>query len=217
MSGGVSAQRIRQSQNRALFVPGAKVNYTDVIVPVDVSYEFDVWGRIRRSVEAARADAQASAADLESVRLSLHAELALDYYDLRTTDAEVRLLRATVAAFERALQLTEERHRGGVASAADVAQAETQLALTRAQAIDLEVGAVARRTRAGGAGGTAAWGFRGRGDGDATGGAAAAGLGGAAVGAARAAARHRGGGAADAGRQRAHRRGAAPPTSPASP
>ena len=63
----------------------------------------------------------------------------MDYYALRTTDAEMRLLRATVEAFERALQLTEERHRGGVASAADVAQAETQLALTRAQAIDLEV------------------------------------------------------------------------------
>ena len=135
----------RQSQHRALFVPGAKVSYTDLMLPIDASYEFDVWGRVRRTIEGAQADAQASAADLEAVRLSLHAELATDYLELRTYDAELRLLQSTVSAYAQALALAESRHAGGIASGQDVAQAQTQLDVTRAQAIDVEVARAQRQ------------------------------------------------------------------------
>ena len=137
MTAGASASRNRLSLNAAK--TGTVSNYTDLVLPADVTYEADVWGRVRRTVEAARASAQASAADLESVSLSVHAELAADYFQLRTLDAEEQLLSTTVTAFEKALELTENRYRGGVASAVDVAQAETQLETTRAQAIDVRV------------------------------------------------------------------------------
>ena len=110
---------------------------SDFVLPLDLSYEVDVWGRVRQSVAAARATAQATAADVEVVRLSLHAELALDYFELRGLDAEEALLDNTVTALQRALELTRNRFAGGIASAADVAQAETQLETTRAQAVDI--------------------------------------------------------------------------------
>ncbi len=138
VTAGASATRIHQSQNR----PVARVSnntYTDLVLPVDVSYEADVWGRVRRTVEASRDQAQASAADLESVSLSLHAELAMDYFQLRARDAEQQLLDSTVTAYEKALELTQNRYKGGVASGVDVAQAQTQLETTRAQATDLRV------------------------------------------------------------------------------
>ncbi len=137
VAAGVSASRNHLSENRPLV--GTVTAYTDLVLLADVSYEPDVWGRVRRAVEAARASAQASAADLESVSLSLHAELAVDYFQLRTLDAEEQLLTSTVTAYEKALQLTQNRYKGGVASAVDVAQAETQLETTRAQAVDITV------------------------------------------------------------------------------
>jgi len=137
VTAGVSASRNRLSTTRPL--TGAVTNYTDLVLPADLTYEADVFGRVRRTVEAARANAQASAADLESVSLSVHAELAADYFQVRTLDAEEQLLRDTVTAFEKALQLTQNRYRGGVASAVDVAQAQTQLETTRAQAVDIMV------------------------------------------------------------------------------
>lgn len=109
----------------------------DFTLPVDASYEVDVWGRVRLTVAAAAANAQASAGDLEAVRLSLHAELALDYFELRALDAEKALLDNTVAALQRTLELTRNRYAGGIASLADVAQAETQLEATRAQGVDV--------------------------------------------------------------------------------
>ncbi len=108
-------------------------------LPVDVSYEADLWGRVRRLVESNVAAAQASAGDLETMRLSLQAELAVDYFSLHGTDAEKQLLDSTATAYEKALDLTTNRYKQGIASGVDVAQAQTQLETTRAQSIDLEV------------------------------------------------------------------------------
>ncbi len=105
----------------------------------DVSYEIDLWGRIRRSVTSARDEAQATAADLETARLSIQAELAFDYFELRSADAQQRLLNDTVKAFDEALQLTIRRFEGGAAPKSDVAQAQTQLETTQVQATDIAV------------------------------------------------------------------------------
>jgi NodT family efflux transporter outer membrane factor (OMF) lipoprotein len=139
VTAGVSATRSHESQNRPNGQLSSNNNFTDLQLPVDAAYELDVWGRVRRTVEAARASAQASAADLESVSLSLHAELANDYFLMRSLDAEAQLLDSTVTAFQKALDLTQNRYQGGVASQVDVAQAQTQLETTRAQAVDLRV------------------------------------------------------------------------------
>jgi NodT family efflux transporter outer membrane factor (OMF) lipoprotein len=112
---------------------------SDFQLGLDFSWELDVWGRIRRGVESNRAAAQASAGDLEAARLSFQAELAQDYFQLRTLDAQKQLLDETVSAFEKFLKLTQDRFASGVASQADVVQAQTQLKTTQAQAIDLGV------------------------------------------------------------------------------
>jgi NodT family efflux transporter outer membrane factor (OMF) lipoprotein len=140
---GASATRERFSANRPLNpitgTNGRPANATtnDLVIPVDMSYEPDVWGRVRRTVEAARADAQATLADLESVRLSVHSELAVDYFQARELDAEAALLDSTVASYTKQLELTNNRYNGGVASQVDVAQAQTQLETARAQGIDV--------------------------------------------------------------------------------
>lgn len=134
-----AASRTGQSQNKALFTAGESVQYNDFLLPVDISYGPDIWGQVRRTVESARAQAQASAADLATVNLSLHAELAMDYFQLRGLDTEEQLLNSTVDAFQSSLNLTQDRFKGGLASAVDVAQAQTQLETTRAQAIDVAV------------------------------------------------------------------------------
>ncbi len=108
-------------------------------LPVDLNYEIDLWGRIRRGVTSAREQAQASDADLESARLSLHAELALDYFGLRSADAQEKLLDDTVTAYESAVQLTSDRFEGGAAPQSDLAQARTQLDQARVQRTDIEV------------------------------------------------------------------------------
>jgi NodT family efflux transporter outer membrane factor (OMF) lipoprotein len=137
VSANLSASRQRTSQTRPLAGPTTPYNYSDFLAYGDLSYEADVWGSIRKTVETAREQAQASAADLETVRLSLHAELALDYFMLRGLDAQKALFDSTVAAFERALELTQSRFQGGVASREDVDLADTQLEQTRAQDIDI--------------------------------------------------------------------------------
>jgi NodT family efflux transporter outer membrane factor (OMF) lipoprotein len=103
------------------------------------SWEFDLWGRIRRQVESNDASIQASAADLESARLSAQSELASNYFQLRVSDAQKQLLNDTVAAYAKSLELTKNRYNVGVAGRVDVAQAETQLKSAEAQALDLGV------------------------------------------------------------------------------
>jgi NodT family efflux transporter outer membrane factor (OMF) lipoprotein len=133
-----SGSRIQLSQNRPNVLPTTKSQYSDTALPVELSYEVDLWGQVRRTIESSRENAQASAGDLENVSLSLHSELAFDYFSLRGLDLQKQLLDATVVDFEKALQLTQARYHGGVASDVDVAQAETQLETTRAQ--DIETG-----------------------------------------------------------------------------
>ena len=111
----------------------------DFVLPLDLSYELDLWGRVRRSVAAAREEAQATAADYETAKLSLEAELAMDYFELRSADAQKQLLDDTVKAYSDNLQLTVGRFKGGVAPRADVAQAQTQLDTTRVQDTDVTV------------------------------------------------------------------------------
>jgi NodT family efflux transporter outer membrane factor (OMF) lipoprotein len=109
-----------------------------VTLPFIVGYEVDLFGRRRRSIEAAQASYQASAADLENVRLVITAELAGDYFTLRQLDTELGILSRTVETLQRGLQLVDSRHKGGVASGLDVAEEETLLNTTRTQAILLQ-------------------------------------------------------------------------------
>ena len=139
VTAGASVTAADQSENKPLRSKTSETRYNDYFLHGDVSYEFDLWGRVASTVAAARAAAQASAADLESVSLSVHAELALDYVQVRALDTEKQILDSSVAALERALELTRNRYKGGAASGVDVAQAETQLETTRAQAIDVQV------------------------------------------------------------------------------
>ena len=111
----------------------------DFVLPFDLSYEIDLWGRVRRSIAAAREEAQANAADYETAKLSLEAELALDYFELRSADAQKKLLDDTVKAYTDNLELTENRFKGGVAPRSDVAQAQTQLDTTLVQDTDVTV------------------------------------------------------------------------------
>jgi NodT family efflux transporter outer membrane factor (OMF) lipoprotein len=115
------------------------VTFTDIQIPFELSYQVDVWGRVRRTVESYRDQAQASAADLAAVNLSMHSQLALFYFQARMLDAEEQLLNSTVTQYEQALELIQSRFAGGIASDLEVQQAETQLETTRAQAIDVGV------------------------------------------------------------------------------
>jgi NodT family efflux transporter outer membrane factor (OMF) lipoprotein len=124
------------SPNSTLFVSGTRWDYT---LPVDVSYQADVWGSIRRNVRANSALAQASAAQLENARLSFQAELATFYFELHGLDGDQDLLQRTLKLYQDYLDLTQKRFNVGVASGADVAQARTQLAVTRAALIDIGV------------------------------------------------------------------------------
>src|ERR1700730_11865919 len=111
----------------------------DFILPFDLSYEIDLWGRVRRLVAAAREEAQATAADYETAKLSLEAELAMDYFELRSADAQKQLLDDTVKAYADNVELTVHRFKGGVAPRADAAQAQTPLGTDRVQDTDVTV------------------------------------------------------------------------------
>jgi NodT family efflux transporter outer membrane factor (OMF) lipoprotein len=136
---GADAASVRESPNEPYFLSSVSKATGDFALPFDLSYEVDLWGRIRRTVNAAKASAQASAADLETVKLSLHAELAVDYFELRSADARQRLLDDTVRAYSESLQLTQNRLDGGSAPESDVAQAKTQLDTARVQDSDVAV------------------------------------------------------------------------------
>ncbi|MFN8603014.1 MAG: efflux transporter outer membrane subunit [Candidatus Binatia bacterium] len=136
---GASASRSLQSANLFGNLGGSGNKVEDYSMPLAVSWQLDLWGRVRRSVESSETSAQASAADVAATRLSLQSELALDYFQLRTVEAQARLLEQTVQAYEESLRVVKNREAQGIASGADVAQAETQLETTRAQLVDLGV------------------------------------------------------------------------------
>jgi NodT family efflux transporter outer membrane factor (OMF) lipoprotein len=133
-----SAARERYSANRPLSLGNGKT-FNDFVVPIDLSYQVNAWGRVSKNVESYREQAQASAADLAVVNLTMHADLAVDYFAARTLDSEEELLKNTVAQYEQALQLNEERYQGGLASEVEVEQARTILETTRAQLVDVGV------------------------------------------------------------------------------
>ncbi|MFA5109840.1 MAG: efflux transporter outer membrane subunit [Desulfobaccales bacterium] len=118
-------------------LPGATLS--DYLLNFNAAWELDIWGKVRRSVESSQASAQSGAANIEVVRLSAQATLAQSYFLLRALDEQKRLFNDTVAAYQKVLDLTKNRYASGVASRADVLQADTQLKTTKAQAIDLGV------------------------------------------------------------------------------
>jgi NodT family efflux transporter outer membrane factor (OMF) lipoprotein len=137
---GPSASYVKDSNNTPAFpTTVSRSGAGDFLLPVDLSYEVDLWGRVRRTVAAAREETQATAADLATASLSLHAELAIDYFELRSADAQKEILDNTVKAYTDAYQLTETRFEGGASPRSDVAQAKTQLEDARVQDTDVTV------------------------------------------------------------------------------
>jgi NodT family efflux transporter outer membrane factor (OMF) lipoprotein len=140
ITAGPSVGAERLSVNQPYFNKAAATGGTgNFNLPFDLNYEVDFWGRVRRSVTSSIERAQASAADMETARLSLHAELAFDYFDLRSADAQEKLLAETVKAYQDALQLTQDRYDGGAAPESDVTQARTQLQAAQAAMTDVGV------------------------------------------------------------------------------
>jgi NodT family efflux transporter outer membrane factor (OMF) lipoprotein len=140
VTAGGSASRSHTSSNRGVSRGFTVGSTNDFQIPLaSAAWEPDIWGSVRRTIEANIAGAQVSAADLENVRLSMQAELAGDYFQLHGLDGEKQLLDTTVVAYRKALDLTNDRHAQGIASGVDVAQAQTQLETTLTQSIDLEV------------------------------------------------------------------------------
>jgi NodT family efflux transporter outer membrane factor (OMF) lipoprotein len=139
LTAGATATRSRTSQNSPKFPPGAEPVGNNFDLEADLSYEIDVWGRVRNTVASAKASQQASAADLATLDLAIHAELANDYFSLRSQDAQQRLLDRTVEDYSKALDLTQNLYKGGAAALTDVAQAQAQLETARTQAADIRL------------------------------------------------------------------------------
>lgn len=137
LSATPAGSRVRESAHRPLVPPGVKNQYTDFQLEGAASWEPDFWGRVRRNVEAAHESAQASASDLANLDLILHAELALDYFELRGLDSDARLLERTAADYQHQLDLNQQLVKGGLATEVVVAQAQTQLETTQAQLVDV--------------------------------------------------------------------------------
>jgi NodT family efflux transporter outer membrane factor (OMF) lipoprotein len=147
VAGAVGVNRSQQGNTTLLgnapttpIQPTGQALETQRTVQATASWEIDLWGGLRRTLESNRAAAAASAADLAAIRLSVQAELASDYFQLRTADETQDLLQASTKAFERSLAITRAQYDAGVVSRSDVILAETLLKQTRAQAIDLAVG-----------------------------------------------------------------------------
>jgi len=137
---GLSALQVDQRDSKHRPVGGKPdQTYDTLTVPFDFSYEIDLWGRVRRSVEAATAQAQAGADDIESIKLSIQAEVAANYISLRTLDADNALLHSSIAVYRKSLELVRNRRAGGMISDLDVAQAETVLKTAEAQAPDIAI------------------------------------------------------------------------------
>jgi NodT family efflux transporter outer membrane factor (OMF) lipoprotein len=134
-----SATRSRTSVNSPKFPKGAEPVGNNFDLEADLSYEIDVWGRVRNTIAAARASQQASAADLATLNLAIHAEMATDYFSLRSQETEEQLLDQTVQDYTKALQLTQNLYNGGAAALADLAQAQAQLETARTQAADIRL------------------------------------------------------------------------------
>jgi len=139
VTASASGSRARTSTNAPQFSSTKPQTQNDLALEGDLSYELDFFGRIRSSVHAARAGAQASAADVAVLDLSLHAQLAVAYFTLRSLDAQQLLLDRTVADYTRALQLTQNLYDGGAVPRADVAQAQVQLETARTQTEDIRL------------------------------------------------------------------------------
>jgi NodT family efflux transporter outer membrane factor (OMF) lipoprotein len=127
------------SRQPSLSNPKVSVTSTEYSLPFDASWEPDFWGRIRNTVKANSLEAQATLADLENVRLTIQAEVAVDYFELRVLDEQKQLLDASASAYEESLKLVIIQQTTGLASGQDIEQAETQLEITRAQATDLGI------------------------------------------------------------------------------
>ena len=135
-----SVTRSRQSGGLApSSASSTSTTSTEYMLPFDASWELDFWGRIRNSVKASSLEARATFADLENVRLTMEAEVAVDYFQIRVLDAQKQLLDTTVLAYRESLKLTQAQFDAGMASDQDVAEAESQLNITRAQATDLGI------------------------------------------------------------------------------
>ena len=130
---------VTRARVASLQTQSSPVTLNEYMLPLDASWELDFWGRIRNTVQANSFEVQATLADLENVRLTVQAEAAADYFQLRVLDAQTQLLEAAVRAYQESLALTQVRHETGIASDQDVAQAETQVNTTRAQATDLGI------------------------------------------------------------------------------
>jgi NodT family efflux transporter outer membrane factor (OMF) lipoprotein len=134
---GASATRSMASANAGRSLGAQGAIQSDFQLPVNLSWEIDVWGRIGRSVEASKAGLQASAADLAAAELSAQAELASDYMQLRSLDAQKQYLDDTITYYRKTVELTQNRYAAGIAARVDLLQADTQLKSTQAQMIDL--------------------------------------------------------------------------------
>jgi NodT family efflux transporter outer membrane factor (OMF) lipoprotein len=131
---------VRNSANQPYFnATSANNGDAELLLPLQLNYEIDLWGTVRRNIAAAREESQATAADRQNILLSLQAELARDYFELRAADAQQKLLNDTVSQYEEAFRITNNRFLGGVAVKSDVTQAQTQLQDAKVQALDVAI------------------------------------------------------------------------------